>query len=58
MTHKKKENSPQYDSKIFINYKLNAYCSVCNMEFAKPKSRCPICNQELRQHSKYGKREN
>lgn len=43
--------------KVFINYKLNAYCSVCNMEFAKPKLFCPICNRELRQNSKYGLRE-
>lgn len=46
------KHNPENENKIYINYKLNAYCVKCNMEFLKPKFNCPLCHQKLRQHSK------
>lgn len=46
------KDNPDYDTKVFVNYKLNAYCITCNMEYPKPMLTCPICHHSLRQHSK------
>ena len=46
------KDNVQYKDKIYVNYNLNAYCQHCNMEFPKPKTVCPVCKNQLRQHSK------
>jgi rRNA maturation endonuclease Nob1 len=46
------KNNPENVNKIFINYKLYAYCKTCNMVFLKPKLNCPVCHSQLKQHSK------